>query len=65
MWRGGRIHKALSVLIPATFQAQPSKAPRWQSERTISQRLVYNQELRVVGSPQKNTQGNLMEATVT
>lgn len=58
-------HTALSVLIPTTLQAQANKALRSQSERTISRRLVYNQELRMVGSPQKNTQGNLIYATVT
>ena len=68
---GGRIHRALSVLIPTTLQAQASKALRLQSERTISRRLVYNLELRAVGVPsppppkKKKTQGNLMEATVT
>ena len=46
---GGRIHRALSVLIPTTLQAQASKALRLQSERTISRRLVYNLELRAVG----------------
>lgn len=62
---GGRIHRALSVLIPTTLQAPASKALRLKSERTTSRRLVYNPELRLVRSPQKNTQGNLMEATVT
>lgn len=62
---GGRMHRALSVLIPTTLQAQTSKALRLQSKRMISRRLVYNQGLVRVGSPQKNTQGNLIEATVT